>query len=463
MINQQQKNYLLSIVLKWGTDADDIESTAKSAILKNVVPVKEHQIRTLNIESSLLFPCFYGSMTILDTREVSDFRNMMDMPFVYGSISCYSADNVVDGSSPVVPQTDKKNRFIENFIVTSKSVTETDDQSSLLITIDFVSCDYVNFISSLADYSTFTNSSSTKPTNEIISSLFSLANIDKSRVDEKSFIVTNDIQFITTPNTSFLSAINYVYRKIFDYDKFGAVSDKDYVRVIYNNAEQKYKLWCFKNTAVASNFETEKIKTIGDMLLNELVISVDTKTTLIQPTATAIYGTSGNMSKLFNSFGDKEYFWFDYLDNKFEIAKNEKNPLNEDLFPSIKTKEEHFVNSFKNTFTKMSYNKELSFNSSSSCYRQNVSLYDMFTDVIFNSSYMTIHTNCHLGYNVGNNIRLSFNGSFGTPYEGMDGIYLITGVRHSMVKNSNGLLFYSDLSVTRTHMLENSAKAITLK
>ena len=463
MTKQQPITYLLNVILRWGTDSDDIESTSKNAFEKNCVFVKPTHIRTITIESSLLFPCFYGSMTILDTRELSMFKNMMDMPFVYGSLSCYSVSNVVSDFDAVDPKTDNKNRFIEKFIITSKSITETEDPSSLLITLNFVSADYVNFISSLQDYSTFTNSESTKPANEIISSLFSLANIDKGRVDEKSFVITNDIQFITTPNSSFLDASNYIYRKIFDYDKFGTVSDKDYVRIIYNNAEQKYKLWCFKKTAVASNFETEKFKSLDDMVLNQLSISVNTKTEYIKPVATAVYGTSGNLSQLFNSLGDKEYFWFDYLENTFDTAKSEKNPLNEDLFPSIKTKEDNFVNTFKNTFTKMSFNKELSFNTSSSCYRQNVSLYDMFTDVIFNSSYMTIHTNCHLGYNVGNNIRLFFNGSLETPYEGMDGIYLITGVRHTMIKNANGLLFYSDLSVTRTHMIENSVKSSQFK
>lgn len=450
----QSVSYSINLFLKWGTDSKAFGTllTDSDSIRKTSLRVDSKSILNFTIESSLLSHVFTGSIQIAEGRNDSLYSAFIDSPISFGFLSCSALkDSSTSNKYKSILEYDSKNTFGEWIIITKKEVSNSDNPNISLLKLEFVSAEYINMISVLKSYSSFTKSSSTKSASEIIKQLFINSNIDESRIDLSSLNLNSNISFITTPNSNLLTSLNYIYRSIFNHSN----DNYDYVRMIYDNINKKYKLWCFKDT-LKKCYDNKKEDSLNNIRTHVITIDINADRQLVTSYNSVSSGTSGDLVSLLNRFGDKKYIDFDYVTNKFTTYERIDNSNNENVIPSPIN--DSSISKYNNLFSNKIPSKGFDFSSTATCSRDNLDYYDLFSDVIYKSQYINVNTEGHLGYIVGNTVSILFNNAEKTPYQFSSGVHIITGVKHTYSKfNDSGCLF-TTLSVMTPWLIKDSKR-----
>jgi hypothetical protein len=102
--------------------------------------------------------------------------------------------------------------------------------------------------------------------------------------------------------------------------------------------------------------------------------------------------------------------------------------------------------------------KESRYERSFSTSRQNGSVYDMFTESIFNTSFIRAESDGSVGRRAGSQIEVNFSHFDGTIYETLDGDYLITAIHNHYSSEGENKVFRSIMDLYRPYCKKDSAK-----
>lgn len=447
------RNYLIDINFYWGSDSNDIDGSIKNNL--NFTQLDENKITAIDIYSSLAYPFFRGSIEYLDKRSDSLIRNMVDMPVVYGKIQfCVVNGSDVPGSDNVMQPEDGEN-FDEEVFVTGINTIDDGKSEFIKFKISFVSIDYLKFISNMSDISTYDGfDKNTKPLKELLTNMFSSAGLS-DKLDTDSITINVDIPYVSSENDTLLTALDYVYRKIFDFD-FKENDGKTYCRIVYDHNKKKYVLWKFEDIGTKSSLDT-KIKNVDiKMLREDMSVSSLNGSGKIGINSSAFVKTSGNQSILFETMDNLKFIDYDYVKNKFTTTVKKKN---DDSF--IKHDDEfdgELGNKMKLVLGNANKFKENKYERTFSVSRQNASFYDVFTEVIFKSSFIRAESDGSIGRRAGNQILLTFNEYTGTMYEHLYGDYLITAIHNHYSAEGEQKSFRSIMDLYRPYCTTDSTK-----
>lgn len=446
-------NYFLNVKFYWGSDSKDVESTIDNNI--NGAQLIPENIRKFDIYSSLSYPFFHGSIVYDDNRRNSAIRNMVDMPIVYGQIHFSMVNGSDAPGTDNTPEPEDGEKFEEEIFVTGFNTIDDGVSEHVRIKINFVSIDYLKFVSNLKNISTFENfDTSTKPLQDLLSEMFGAVGLG-DRLDKDSITVNVDVPYISTENDTLLTALDYVYRKIFDYD-FKEHDGKTYCRIVYDHNKRKYVLWKFEDVGTKDAVDT-KLKNQFVKQLRELV-SVDALvgTGKSGRNAKAYIKSSGSQSVLFESLDNIKFTDYNYIENEFKDIIKEKNGdtfiEHDDEFDSDIGSKSKLVFGNSRIFKDLFYEK--AFTTS----RQNGSYYDVFSESIFDSSFIRVESNGSIGRRAGNSIVLSFFDPNGTIYEQINGDYLITAINNHYENDGVNKVFRSIMDLYRPYCMVDSIK-----
>ena len=448
------KNYLFSGRLWWGSDEKDVSAPLNSAL--NSVDLMPESITSLEVITSLAYPFFRGSFEYIDKRQSSIFRNMVDMPSVYGSIVfCIVNGSDVPGSDNIVEPMEGET-FSEEIFVTGINTIDDGQSDFVKVKVSFVSSDYLKFISNMAGISTYDGfDTDKKPMKDIIVEMFAAVGLS-DKLDVDSLNINVDIPYVSTENDTLLTALDYVYRKIFDAD-FSERNGKTYCRIVYDLTTHKYTLWRFDGVGTKDALDTK----LENLEIKNMRENVEVNS-LVGPNSVAVYGkvaikTSGNQSLMFENIDNLRFVDYDYLGNTFETSIYEKNG---DLFIDH---DDEFNYNLKSRMQLLEGNarkfKENKYERTFTTSRQNGSFYDVFTDVIFKTSFLRVEAPGSIGRRAGNQLMLSFNNSTMTIYEQMGGDYLVTATRFLYESKNGGNTFISTMDLYRPYYVKDSEKS----
>lgn len=447
------RNYLVKSFFMWGSERKDVISTLDDDV--NLANLEDDMIESLDIYSSLAYPFFRGSLVYLDKRNSSEFRNLIDIPIVYGRVLfCIISGNDVPGSDNVA-EPEEGETFSEDIFVTQINTIDDGKSDFVKVKVDFVSSDYLKFISNMTNVSTFDGfDTNKKPVKDVLKEMFSEVGL-ADRLDEDSITINVDIPYVSSENDTLLTALDYVYRKIFDFD-FKENNGKTYCRIVYDFTKQKYVLWKFNDVGTADALDT-KIENVDIKDLREnMSVSSKIGSDRLGIDSAAYIKSSGNQSVLFEMMDDLKFIDYDYLENKFTKTVKTDNGLSfvehddECVFDLI-NKSELVLGNCK-LFKDNRY--ERTFSTS----RQNASFYDVFTESIFETSFIRAESFGSIGRRAGNQIYLSFNNCVGTIYEQITGDYLITAIHNHYEKSGEKGTFRSIMDLYRPYCASDMYK-----
>lgn len=446
-------NYFLNAKFYWGSDSKDVESNIDNNI--NGAELIPENIRKLDIYSSLSYPFFHGSIVYDDNRRNSALRNMVDMPIVYGQIHFSMVNGSDAPGSDNVPEPEEGENFEEEVFVTGIDTIDDGVSEYVKLKINFVSIDYLKFVSNLKEISTFEDfDKRTKPLQDLVSEMFGAVGLG-DKLDKDSITVNVEVPYISTENDTLLTALDYVYRKIFDYD-FKEHDGKTYCRIVYDHNKKKYVLWKFEDVGTKDAVDT-KLKNLFVKQLREMV-SVDALvgTGKSGRNARAYVKNSGSQSILFETLDNIKFTDYDYVKNEFMDSTKEKNGdsfiEHDDEFDSETGSKSKLVFGNSRLFKDLFY--ERTFSTS----RQNGSYYDVFSEAIFDSSFMRVESNGSIGRRAGNSIVLTFFDPEKTVYEQLNGDYLITAINNHYENDGKNKSFRSIMDLYRPYCTVDSIK-----
>lgn len=448
MFTANNRSYGISIRLFWGSTGREISSASST---KNYIMLEEKRLESFSLTSSLLVPWLYGNFIYSDDKRNSKLINLIDAPIIYGQISFCQYDGAGSSYSAETIKPFKPEVFSETVIIDSFSVVKEDD-NTMTFSFKFSMEDSVAFNSSLNPVSTFTDKEKTMKLKNLVKELFAASNTS-STFDYSTIKIDADIPFISSPNSTFMNSIEYVYRKIFD-SNFENRNGKDFCKVVYNNGERKYELWRFGDIGTKAMFKCNSTDAYYKNLRENIAVTV-IKDSAPTPNSASFINT-GNARDLHSIFGDKTFVSYDYLKNSFNNivdthADTEFSSLKDGLNPNKRSKA--YVAKMHSV-----YSLELDFSNQYSTYRDNGSLYDVFNNMIFDSSCMRVTTLGCLGRYAGSGIALSFKNADMTPYKHLGGNYVVTGITHNASRNGDEWEFMSIMDVYSPFMESDSIK-----
>lgn len=447
------KNYLTGIDLFWGSDSTDVDSTIGSNI--NFTHLIEDMVVGLDIYSSLSYPFFRGSVEYQDRRKDSLLRNLVDMPAIYGNLQfCMIDGSDVPGSDNIAKPVEGEN-MVEEIFVTKINTIDDGESEFVKFKIDFVSSDYLKFISNISGVSTYEGfEKNTKPMKELVQELFAAAGL-ADRLDVDSLTVDVEIPYVSSENDTLLTALDYVYRKIFDFD-FKQHDGKTYCRLVYDQTKQKYVLWKFEDIGTMKSVDTELKNPEVKSTRERITVSSQTGDMKVGINSSAMVKTSGNQSVFFETAHNIKYIDYDYKNNVFTPLVKEKND------ESFITHKDEFSGDLDIKMKLMLGNaakfKENTYDRTYSTSRQNASPYDAYTSAIFDSSFIRAESDGSIGRHAGSQILLSFAESSGTMYESLGGDYLITAIHNKFTREENGVAFRSIMDLYRPYYMKDLGK-----
>ena len=451
------RNYLVAARFNWGSDSKDVDSELDSSL--NVAQLEQDKITAIDIYSTLAYPFFRGSLEYLDKRHSSSIRNMIDMPVVYGKLQfCIVNGSDIPGSDNVVEPEDGEN-FVEDIFVTGIDTIDDGKSEYIREKINFVSADYLKFISNMTNISTYEGfEKNTKPLKELLTDMFAAVGLS-DRLDSDSITINVDVPYVSSENDTLLAALDYIYRKIFDFD-FKEHDGKSYCRFIYDYTKQKYALWKFEDIGTKTALDT-KLKNVAIKTLRENVsVSSLNGSGKIGIESKAFIKNSGNQSILFEMIDNLKFVDYDYLKNEFTTTVKEKNGdvfiQHDDEFDTSLDSKLKLVLGNSNQFKENKY--ERTFSTS----RQNASFYDVFTEAIFKSSFIRAESDGSIGRRAGSQIMLTFNESANTIYEQLGGDYLITAIHNHYENDGKNACFRSIMDLYRPYYKVDSVKTKTI-
>ena len=447
------RNYLIDVHFSWGSDSKDIEGTIDNNL--NFTQLDENKITAIDIYSTLAYPFFRGSIEYLDQRRGSLLRNMIDMPIVYGKVQFFVVNGSdVPGSDNVVEPEEGEN-FDEEIFVTGIDTIDDGESEFIKVKINFVSIDYLKFISNMANVSTYDGfEKSTKPLKELLTDMFAAAGLS-DRLDVDSITINVEIPYVSSENDTLLTALDYVYRKIFDYD-FKEHDGKTYCRIVYDQTKQKYVLWKFEDIGTKSAVDT-KIKNEDIKVLREdMSVSSLNGSGKVGLDSRASIKTSGNQSILFEMMDNLKFIDYDYLKNEFTTTVKEKN--GESFIQHADEFDSNLSSKLKLVLGNARQFKDNKYERTFSVSRQNASFYDVFTEAIFKSAFIRAESDGSIGRRAGSQILLTFNEYPGTMYEHLDGDYLITAIHNPYGSYGKEKSFRSIMDLYRPYCAVDSMK-----
>ncbi len=448
MFTANNRNYCISIKLLWGS-SDTAADSANS--LKNVITLDEDRIGSFTLTSSLLKPCISGSFTYTDMKKTSRLSGLTDIPIVYGNISFFQSKGAGSQYSVGDLEPFEQESFSEVVIIDSFEVVGSTADTTTF-SFKFTMADMVAFEVGLSPYSTFTDEENAKDFREVVKALFAASGV-KAAFDYDTITVNAKVPFITSPNCSFNDAIEYVYRKVFDYD-FSNTNGKDYCKVVYNNGERKYEMWRFGDVGKAGMFKC-KSKDVHYVELREnIAVAVGGESA--KTGCTAEFFSNGDAKDLHWVFGDKTFTDYDYLTNNFaDTVDGNVDSVFLDHSDILYAKQKSKSSVIKRNSSLLS---NLQFGSHYSTFRDNGSLYDVFNAVLFSSPYTRVRTPGCIGRYVGNCISLKFVNAETSPFRYSSGVYLITGMSHIVTHSGKDWDFVTVMDTYKPYLLADSER-----
>lgn len=439
-------NYFIDASFFWGSDSKDVESDFNSSV--NVAHLIPDNIREFDLYSSLSYPFFHGSLVYSDNRNSSAVRNMVDMPIVYGKVVFAALNGSDVPGSKNHPEPVDGEKFEEMVLVTGIDTVDDGKSEFVMVKIHFVSIDYLKFISNMKDISTFSGfDTSTKPVCDVISEMFASVGLGDA-LDKESLTLTTQIPYVSSENDTLLTALDYVYRKIFDHD-FKEHDGKTYCRIVYDFNSHKYVLWKFEDVGTEDSVDTG-IKNVYIKSRREIVAADANVGSGSTGRSTRVYMKhSGDQSILFESLGNVKFVDYDYNKNEFtqsEKEKNDKSFVEHDDENDSEVKSKNSIvlgnamifkdNSYQRTFTTS---------------RQNGSVYDTFSKSIFDTSFLRVESEGSIGRRAGNSIALTFVDPQKTIYETIAGDYLVTAVNSHYETDGSKTSFKTMMDIYRPY------------
>lgn len=451
------RNYVVNSFLMWGSDDKDVISTLDTSV--NVATLNNDLISSLDIFSSLSYPFFRGSIEYSDERTSSVLRNLIDIPIVFGRVVfCVVSGSDVPGSDNI-PEPEEGETFAEDIFVTGINTLDDGKSEYVKVKIDFVSSDFLKFNSNMQNISTFDGfDTNKKPVKDVIKEMFSSVGLS-DRLDEDSLTVNVDIPYVSSENDTLLTALDYVYRKIFDFD-FKENNGKTYCRIVYDFTKQKYVLWKFEDVGTFDALDT-KLKNVDIKNLREnMSASAAVGSDRVGVESTFLFKSCGNQSALFENLDDLKFIDYDYMENKFTKTVKENNG---------KTFIEHedecvdgLINKSELVFGNCNMFKDNRYERTFSTSRQNASMYDVFTETIFETSFIRAETVGSIGRRAGCQIFVTFDESVETIYEQVPGDYLITAIRNHYENDGKNKKFVSIMDLYRPYCASDMYKSETV-
>lgn len=449
MFTANGRNYCISIRLLWGSTDVSADMVRDG---KNVVILDEGGIGSFTLTSSLLKPCIEGSFTYRDGKKSSRLINLVDIPVVYGYVNFYQVEGAGSKYSAGPVNQYKQESFSEFVIIDSHEVVE-DGDDYMVFSFKFTMADAVFFESKMMPYSTFDEYGDEKPFKDVVKALFAASGV-KSAFDADSVTVDAKVPFITSPNSTFYDAILYVCRKVFDVG-FPNTNGKDFCKVVYNNGERKYEMWRFGDVGTDRMFRAKEGNGYYDNFRYDLAVSIGRDAG--DPGCSAEFFSNGDAKDLHSLFGDRTFTDYDYIENRFEDLFDEN--VDRDFLPHT-----DFLSARQKTKATVvkknsSLFKNLEYGSRSSRYRDNGSLYDVFSSVIFSSPYTRVRSPGCIGRYVGNCVAIRFNNAGSSPFRYSSGVYLITGMTHVVEHDGDEWRFTTVMDTFKPFVMADSEKS----
>lgn len=458
-LTANEKFYLIDIRLFWGSDT--LRVTDEIVNNKNFIVLKNESIQKLEIVSSLATPFIYGSFIVQDSLLSSSVTNFIDMPIIYGNIlfSETNGDTTPGGNNNCKPNGNEY--FDETVMITGIDTINNNDGETINLKFNFASVDIMNFYCNIENVSTFNKKENDKvhdDTNNVIKNLFGAAKLSK-KLDMASLDcnINMKIPFISSSNETLLSALDFVYRKVFDYN-FDKTKQCSYCRMRYNHINKRYELWKYENVGSKRMFETDEKNSINAD--SKWVITLDTGESGMVKNNDGILTlhTGDNTINLFDISDNVTYTHFDYLNCEFsnyeyvflnKIFNKHKNDINDKMVTKT-----DIISSNSSIYDNVHFMRAASRS------RVNSSMYDLFSEQLFNNAFIRIDAKGIISRMSGDSVYLKFVNEAGTPYELIGGDYTIIAIKNVIEKqDKNTASFRSIMDVYRPYTASDTFKS----
>lgn len=445
-------NYYILMTLFWGSDSTDVISTIDG--VNNASILIPENITELDIFSSLAYPFFHGSMVYKDDRKNSVFGYMADKPITYGHLSFSALNGCPLPSSDNVPETMNGESLSEDVFITGIDTFDDGESEYVDVKIHFVSVDFLKFIANMKDITTFNGyDEGAKPVDQLLKDMFGAVGLG-DRLADDTLTMEAKVPYISSENDTLLTALDYVYRKIFDYD-FRERDGKTYCRFVYDFGIKKYVLWNFDEVGTQNSIKSDENNLILKSRREIVAVNAGVGSDAININGKAFIKTNGNQSVLFESLSNTKFVDYDYLSNKFvdiDFTDTDKSfmPHNDEL-------DSRSMSSSKLVLGNSRLFKENTYEKSFSTSRQNAGIYDIFTEAIFNTSFMRAESEGSIGRRPGMSVAVVFNRPDGTIYERLSGTYLITAVDNHYEQSGSVKTFRSIMDLYRPYCRTDSS------
>ena len=446
-------NMFLRVSLFWGSDSKDVQQTNDS--FSNVTILNPEQILKVDIYSSLAYPFFHGSFVYVDDRSSSLFRRMADIPIVYGQFRmCVVNGSDIPGDDNV-PEPLKGEDINEEIFITGIDTFDDGSSEYVHLKVHFITTDYLKFIANMKGISTFNSTDGkTKTVSELFNDMFGAVGLG-DKLDRDSITMDVSVPYISTENDTLLNGLDYVYRKIFDYD-FREHNGKSYCRFVYDFDTHKYVLWKFEDVGTKKSLENDEQNPVLKNRRELVSINAQVGGLSMNIDGKAFIKNCGDQSILFESFSDLKFVDYDYLTNTFtdiEKAENGNSFMSHDdeMGRDDEVAAKYVMGNYR-LFKDNTY--ERTFSTS----RQNGSFYDVFTEAIFNTAFMRVEADGSIGRRAGNSVAISFANNEGTIYQNLNGEYLITAINSHYENDGEVKVFKSIMDLYRPYCKADSSK-----
>lgn len=462
MLNVNNRNYDIQIILYTATKQVAIGGKYKD---ENAAKLDIQKISEFEIHESLLCPYFTGHFTYSDTMFSSNLQYMLEAPFLYADLTFSMVKTTPQDGRPENDGYIGMETFSETAIIRNIIAEPDSGSQEKRFTFYFDSVDALNFNATLEPYSTFDKDGGVDDLENVLKAVFASANL-ATKLDLRVNVPTIKIPFLTSENSTLATSLEYIYRKSFDFNILDDNSKNMFYKVIYDHTEKKYKIWRFDSVGQNPDNELPKPNNENATYLKlkrfvECDMSEGANTMALnfgngRNTAVPMY--SGNAFDIMRVIGDKKYYGYDYLKNNFDdnikvIKDIHKNNVHEHFQADKYLLKTSLLDNSKN-------DKTLKFNNCFTRQRENGSMYDVYNEMIFGSSYLHVEGEGVIGRKAGDMILVDFLNCNKTSYDRLRGDYIITDIRNRYIRNNpynNGVAsFNSIMECYRPYMMTTS-------
>lgn len=431
MLQINNKRYDLQISLFTATEKVAVGGDYDKNNAAQLVATK---VEEFELHESLLTPFFTGHFTYADTQFSANLTSMLISPFLYANITFALVKAAPQEGRPENDEYNEADKFSETVVITSVVSAPCEGSNEKMFTFSFESVDSLNFRSLLEPYSTFDKKDGLEDLDKILKAVFAGAKLGE-KLDLKYNVPTLKIPFLTSENATLMTSLDYIYRKTFDCNILEDNSKNAFFKIIYDHVEQKYKVWRYDSTGQNPANELPKPNNESAMYLKtKRVVDCDMSdggNTMSYSTgsgrSTAIPMYSGDAFSMMSFLADKTYYGYDYLKNNFK--DNEKTV--KELFKN--NIHEHWQSDKYRLKTLLlpdsKIDKSLKFDNCFSRFRENGSVYDVYNEMIFGTSYLHVKSDGIIGRKAGDPIYVNFVNAANSSYDRLRGDYFITDIR----------------------------------